>query len=114
MGHFNSLFVPAVGYLPVSFQTILMPGGGGGALLEVTDTVTLLNQPNKVRGINPPFKQSTKTVVHGCTQLFFFSFLFYRGSAASTSCQHPVHGDSMSAVCNRVLFSCDFHLLALS
>ena len=32
-GHLNSLFVPAVGHLPVCFQKMLMPGGrpeGGG------------------------------------------------------------------------------------
>ena len=41
-GHLNSLFVPAVGNLPVCFQKMLMPGdrpGGGWALLEMTDAL---------------------------------------------------------------------------
>ena len=29
-GHLNSLFVPAVGHLPVCFQKMLMPGGRPG------------------------------------------------------------------------------------
>ena len=30
VGHLNSLFVPAVGHLPVCFQKMLMPGGRPG------------------------------------------------------------------------------------
>jgi len=40
-GNLNSLSVPAMGHLPVCFPKMLMPGGrpggGGWALLEMTD-----------------------------------------------------------------------------
>ena len=42
VGHLNSLFVPTMGHLPVCFQKMLMPGGGGGwALLEMTDALVV-------------------------------------------------------------------------
>ena len=35
-GHLNSLYVPAVGHLPVCFQKMLMPGVGPGRGMGTT------------------------------------------------------------------------------